>query len=83
MRLQSALAYLVRSPGNIPFNSYRAFRNQARQAEEPFRFVDGELVDAFLDLSPAVQEEVVKGLGNGVGDVEAVRGVVEGLRRLH
>lgn len=83
MRLQSALAPLVHSPGNIPFTSYRAFKNQARQAEEPFRFVDGELVDAFLDLAPAVQEEVVRGLGKGVGDVEVVRGVVEGLRRLH
>lgn len=40
-------------------------------------------MDAFLDLAPAVQEEVVRGLGKGVGDVEVVRGVVEGLRRLH
>jgi DNA damage-binding protein 1 len=50
-----------------------------REAEEPLRFVDGELVERFLDLSTEVQESVVEGLGV---EVEEVREVVEGLRRL-
>ena len=53
--------------------------------------MDGELIDAFLDLDASVQEEVVNGLGElkGTGgrggklEVEDIRGMVEGLRRLH
>ncbi|MCJ1394552.1 hypothetical protein MMC18_007431 [Xylographa bjoerkii] len=80
MRLQSNVAKYVHSPGNVPFNKYRAFKNEVREAEEPYRFVDGELIEKFLDCPPAMQEEIVEGLGVGVEDV---RGMVEGLRRLH
>ncbi len=64
----------------MPFNKYRAFKNQVREAEEPFRFVDGDLIERFLDCRGGVQEEIVAGLGV---DVEDVRLIVEGLRRLH
>lgn len=73
------------SPGNVPFNSYRAFRNAVREAEEPYRFVDGELLDRFLQLDGQAQEAVVRDLavvGEREGGVEGVRAVVEGLRRL-
>ena len=43
------------------------------------RFVDGELVERFLDLDAEKQETVVEGLGV---DVEEVKELVEGLRRL-
>lgn len=80
MTLQSNLAELVSAPGDIPFAKYRAFKNQVREAEEPYRFVDGELVERFLDLDDTVQQKAVDGLGV---DVENVRGIIEGLRRLH
>ncbi|MCJ1382290.1 hypothetical protein MMC17_005403 [Xylographa soralifera] len=80
MRLQSNVAKYVHSPGNVPFNKYRAFKNEVREAEEPYRFVDGELVEKFLDCPPAMQQEIVEGLGVGV---EEVKSMVEGLRRLH
>ena len=80
MRLQSAIATRVHSPGNIPFNKFRAFRIEVREAEEPYRFVDGELVEKFLDVNPELQEEIVEGLGV---EVEEVRAMVEGLRHLH
>ena len=86
MRLQAAVAPLVVSLGNVPFNKYRAYRSQVREAEEPWRFVDGELVEAFLDLQEGLQEEVVGALGDvgeNVGGIERVRELVEGLRRLH
>lgn len=86
MRLQAALAPLVESLGNVPFNVYRAFKNQVREAEEPYRFVDGELIEGFLDLAPGLQEDVVRELGqvaNDVGGVDGMRELVEGLRRLH
>ena len=86
MRLQAALAPMVGSLGDIPFNAYRGLKNQVREAEEPYRFVDGELIEGFLDLEEGLQESVVVGLGEvGVkaGGVEGVRELVEGLRRLH
>ena len=86
MRLQAALAPMVGSLGNVPFNTYRAFKNQVREAEEPYRFVDGELIEGFLNLKEDLQENVVRGLGEvgvAAGGPEGVRELVESLRRLH
>jgi DNA damage-binding protein 1 len=80
MRLQSRMAELVQSPGHIPFNLYRATKTEERQTEEPFRFVDGELLERFLDVSESLQEEICTGLGPGVEDI---RNLVEELKRLH
>jgi DNA damage-binding protein 1 len=51
-----------------------------RESEEPNRFVDGELIERFLDCDEQLQEAIVQGLSV---DVEEVRGIVEALRRLH
>ena len=80
MRLQENMAQMVQSPGNVPFNRYRAFKTAVRESEEPNRFVDGELIERFLDCDEGLQENIVKGLGV---DVEEVRGMVESLKRLH
>ncbi|KAH7398342.1 mono-functional DNA-alkylating methyl methanesulfonate N-term-domain-containing protein [Pyrenochaeta sp. MPI-SDFR-AT-0127] len=82
MTLQANLGNLVAAPGDVDFAKYRAFKNQVREEEEPMRFVDGELIERFLDISEDVQSKAVEGLGEE-WDVEAVRGLVEGLRRLH
>ncbi|PGH18407.1 hypothetical protein AJ79_00476 [Helicocarpus griseus UAMH5409] len=86
MRLQSTMAGLVVTPGEMPFNKFRAFRNTVRQAEEPYRFVDGELIERFLGCGEQLQREIVgKVVADGVAgvSVEGVRGIVEGLRRMH
>lgn len=82
--LQTLLAERIPSLGGITFNAFRAFKNQIRQAEEPFRFVDGELIEKFLDLDENVGKEVVGRLSlNPVKwDYEGVRLVVERLKRL-
>ncbi|KAI4165448.1 MAG: hypothetical protein LQ342_000857 [Letrouitia transgressa] len=84
MRLQQAIAARVQSPGHVPFNRYRAFKSSVREEEEPFRFVDGELVEKFVDCPPMVQEEICEELVSGGMNVEVeeVRELVEGLRRL-
>lgn len=82
MRLQQAIASRVQSPGNVPFNTYRGFRNAIRQSEEPYRFVDGELIEKFLDCSSSLQESICEEVGAKV-DVEEMRTMVEGLRRIH
>ena len=82
MRLQAVLAEMIKGLGNVEFHRWRAFRTLVREAEEPYRFVDGEFLEGFLGLGEGEKEEVIKGMGTqglGVGDVV---GVVEGLRRL-
>jgi DNA damage-binding protein 1 len=79
IELQSAIAESVTSAGDIPFNEYRAFRNQVQEDEAPFRFVDGELIERFSELSEEAQEKAVQGLGKSV---EEVRDLVENLKLL-
>ena len=66
--------------GNLDFNTYRAFKNQERETVEPYRLIDGELIERFLDLTETQQLILLKGTGL---DVEDVRGRVEELRRGH
>ena len=83
IELQTRVADVWESPGGIPFAKFRGFKTGVRDsgAGGPMRFVDGEVVERFLDLSEEVQRGVVEGLPGGVG-VEEVRGLVEGLRRV-
>lgn len=80
MTFQTRLQEYIYAPGNISFELWRAFRNQAREGDGPYRFVDGEMVERFLDLDEAKQELVCEGLGPSVEDM---RNMVEELRRMH
>lgn len=82
MRMQTNMAALVKSPGHVEFNSFRGFRNQVRDegANGPMRFVDGGLIERFLDCGEDVQREIIKDLGI---ELEDARGMVESLRRIH
>lgn len=80
MRLQDNIAAFVQSPGGVLFTKYRAFRNSVRETDGPYRFVDGDLVERFLECSLEMQEKMVVGLGS---NVEETRLMVEALRRLH
>jgi len=86
MQFQSALAELVESPGYMPFEKYRAYRTRVRQEDSPQRFVDGELLERWLDCSTEIKNEVIKrvaDIGEGEEGIEALTGIVERLRRLH
>lgn len=78
MRLQTKMSDIITTLGNMDFNRYRSFKTDAVEHEEPFRFVDGELIERFLDVEEEVQEEICKGLGPSVEDV---RNLVEELKR--
>lgn len=80
MTLQTRIDDHVKTTGNIGFDSWRSFRNQVREAEAPFRFVDGEMVERFLDFDEATQAAVCEGLGPSV---EGMRNIIEELRRMH
>ncbi|KAI9774010.1 MAG: hypothetical protein M1839_001962 [Geoglossum umbratile] len=80
MTLQSHMATVLRSPGDLEFNKFRAFRDTGRAEYEPNRFVDGEFIQRFLDLDAELQGRIARALEGGV---EGVKAVVEQLRRLH
>jgi DNA damage-binding protein 1 len=80
MRFQNQLAQHVQVPGGIDFKSFRAFRNAEREGDGPFRFVDGELLERFLDADEATQAAICEGLGPSVEDM---RNMVEELKRMH
>ncbi|RCI10650.1 hypothetical protein L249_4429 [Ophiocordyceps polyrhachis-furcata BCC 54312] len=80
LNFQSILQEYIQAPGNIEFDDWRRFRNQAREGQRPYRFVDGEMVERFLDLDERKQEDVCRALGRNVEDM---RNLVEELRRLH
>jgi DNA damage-binding protein 1 len=80
LRFQSKLADVIQTAGGIEFRSYRAFRNAEREGDGPFRFLDGELLERFLDVDEATQETICQGLGPSVEDI---RNMVEELRRMH
>lgn len=80
LSFQARLQDYMYAPGNIDFQAWRAFRNQAREGDGPYRFVDGEMVERFLDLDEEKQALVCKGLGPNVDDM---RNLLEELRRMH
>ncbi|KAI0890281.1 mono-functional DNA-alkylating methyl methanesulfonate N-term-domain-containing protein [Annulohypoxylon maeteangense] len=80
IRFQTKLAEFVETTGNILFSRYRSFRNEERESEGPFRFIDGEFLERFLDIDEKTQVEICAGLGP---DVEAIRNLVEELKRMH
>ena len=89
LRLQSAITSRIQAPGHMPWSNFRAVRTEVREAEEPYRVVDGEVLELVLGIGEDVLEEVVgelnagsTGVGGGVGK-EQVKAWVEGLRRLY
>lgn len=88
LRLQGALVGKVQAPGYMPWARFRAWKTEVREADEPFRFVDGEVVEqALLRLSDEELEAVLReaNLQEGPGrvDVEEARAWGEELRRLY
>ena len=63
MNLQARMSSIIQTLGNMDFNTYRSFKSSERETAEPFRFVDGELIERFLDVGEEVQDEICKGLG--------------------
>lgn len=82
MRMQSKMAEVIQAPGHVPFAKYRGFKSGVRDMGDdgPVRFVDGEIIEKFLDCPDELQVEIVKDLGV---DVEEARVMVESLRRIH
>lgn len=61
IQLEAKLAKVVRSVGKIDHQAWRSFYTE-RRTELPSAFVDGDLIESFLDLPREKMQEVVQGL---------------------
>ncbi|PWW77688.1 hypothetical protein C7212DRAFT_277045 [Tuber magnatum] len=87
INLQTNLANAVKGLGGLNFLTCRAMSTSlANSNTEPIRFVDGNFIEAFLDLPEDVATAVVKGNGKAIDDlgvsVQDVVDILETLKRL-
>ncbi|CAH3044667.1 unnamed protein product [Porites lobata] len=87
--VQVKLSKVIKSVGKIDHSFWRAFSNE-RKTEPSVGFVDGDLIESFLDLPRSKMEEVASGLqiddGSGMKkecSVEDLVKVIEELTRIH
>ena len=55
---QDALRKVVKGVGGLDHTEWRAFSNERRTAEGPRGFVDGDLIETFLDLGAEDAQKV-------------------------
>ena len=72
---------VVKGVGGLDHATWRSFRDE-RRSEACRNFIDGDLVEGFLDLSPEQAAAVVGHMGPG-HSVEDITRRVEELQRLH
>ena len=59
--LQQKLSKVIKSVGNIDHEFYRSFCTE-RKIDRCEGFIDGDIIESFLDLSPDKMKEVVSGV---------------------
>ncbi|XP_015786302.1 DNA damage-binding protein 1 [Tetranychus urticae] len=89
LEVQTKLAKIIKSVGKIDHSAWRSFHTD-RVTELAFGFIDGDLIESFLDLSRDKMAEVVLGLsiddGSGMKRdcvVDDLVKIVEELTRIH
>ncbi|KAG8190009.1 hypothetical protein JTE90_000108 [Oedothorax gibbosus] len=87
--VEAKLAKVIKSVGKITHAFYRAFSTERKQ-EMAYGFIDGDLIESFLDLRRDQMEEVVQGIlyddGSGMKKqvtVDDLVKMVEELTRIH
>ncbi|CAG4984132.1 unnamed protein product [Colias eurytheme] len=87
-QLEERLTHAIKSVGRVPHAFWRSFNTDIK-TEPAEGFVDGDLIESFLDLSREVQQETVQGLqiddGGIMRDatVDDLIKIVEDLTRIH
>lgn len=79
LQLQTNIGEVREAIGGLRHADYRAYKCSGIINSVPTRFVDGDLIEEFLDLTRAQQETVCQDLGKTVAEIE---GMVEDLSRL-
>jgi DNA damage-binding protein 1 len=57
--LQNSMAKIVKPVGNLKHGDYRSFRIP-RNCQASYGFIDGDFVESFPELDPAIMNEIVK-----------------------
>jgi len=78
--LQENLAKVIKGVGGFDHSAWRAFSNE-RKIVPARGFIDGDLIEMFLDLSADKMEEAVQGLAVSVE--EAIKRIETVLRAIH
>lgn len=78
-KLQSSLRKVIKGVGGLSHDQWRSFNNEKRTVEAK-NFLDGDLIESFLDLSRGKMDEISKHVGVSV---EELSKRVEELTRLH
>ncbi|CAO3569563.1 unnamed protein product [Mortierella alpina] len=84
-RLESNMSKVIKGVGGLDHASWRKFRSDARTLPST-NFVDGDLIELFLDLSQDELNDVLEGANDGEPiqvPVEELTKLVEELSRLH
>lgn len=68
LTLQNKLTSVISGVGGILHSQWRSFSNE-RRTEEAYGFIDGDLIESFLDLSKEKMALVVQGMGVSVEEV--------------
>ncbi|XP_015904539.1 DNA damage-binding protein 1 [Parasteatoda tepidariorum] len=89
LSVQNNLTRVIKSVGKITHSFYRTFSTE-RKSELASNFIDGDLIESFLDLNRQQMEKVVEGVqyddGSGMkrdATVDDIVKVVEELTRIH
>ncbi|XP_058071572.1 DNA damage-binding protein 1 isoform X2 [Magnolia sinica] len=78
-KLQSNLVKVIKGVGGLSHEQWRSFNNEKKTVDAK-NFLDGDLIESFLDLSRSRMEEISKVMGVSV---EELCKRVEELTRLH
>lgn len=88
-QVEERLSHCIKSVGRIPHAFWRSFNTDIK-TEPAEGFVDGDLIETFLDLNRDVQHDIVKGLqideGSGMmrdAKIDDLIKIVEDLTRIH
>lgn len=85
LTLQTVLASRVQAPGYMPWHKFRAWKTEVAERDEPFRVVDGEMLEqALLQLGDDDLEQCLREGGLLGGEGSAVQGeevTVQDVRR--
>uniref|UniRef100_A0A1E1XLY5 DNA damage-binding protein 1 n=1 Tax=Amblyomma sculptum TaxID=1581419 RepID=A0A1E1XLY5_AMBSC len=87
--VQENLTKVIKSVGKIDHSFWRSFSTE-RKTEQAVGFIDGDLIESFLDLSRDKMQEVVQGIqvddGSGMkkdATVDDLIKIIEELSRIH
>ncbi|KAI0234301.1 DNA damage-binding protein 1 [Lamellibrachia satsuma] len=89
LEVQNKLAKIIKSVGKIDHSFWRSFHNE-RKTEPAAGFIDGDLIESYLDLSRDKMQDVAQGLqiddGTGMkreATVDDLVKIIEELTRIH